>query len=82
MTSENPDGKLGSPTLILKYPVHVGQTWKPNPKNHTFRITFITETVKTPAGTFKNVIEVKSSGWDSVSYYAKNFGLIKASKKE
>ncbi|MFS0634875.1 SH3 domain-containing protein [Mesobacillus foraminis] len=79
--SENHEGKLGSPTILLKYPIYLGQTWKPNPKNHSFTVTSTAKTVKTPAGTFKNVIEVKSTGLDSIYYYAKNIGLIKSIEK-
>lgn len=73
LLSSNPKG---SATIQLKYPLYVGQTWKPNPKNQSFKITALNKTVKTPAGTFKNVIEVKQ-GSIAVYYFAKNIGLIK-----
>ena len=52
LISSNPKD---SPTTQLKYPLYVGQTWKPNPKNQSFKITALNKTVKTPAGTFKTL---------------------------
>lgn len=77
LASEEQDGSIGHPTVMLKYPLYVGQTWKPLQKSGSVKITSMNKSVKTPAGTFKNVIEVKSSQADSVAYYAKNIGMIK-----
>lgn len=61
----------------IKYPVKVGQSWDNGfgEPNYT-RITSISKTVKTPAGTFKNCIEVTDQ-FGYKSYYAKNVGHVK-----
>ena len=61
----------------IKYPVKVGQSWDNGfGEPYYLRITSISKTVKTPAGTFKNCIEVTDQdGYKS--YYAKNVGSVK-----
>ena len=44
-------------------------------------ITSTSKTVKTPAGTFKNCIEVKND-FGYTYYYAKNVGLVQSIYKE
>lgn len=64
----------------LAYPLHVGKSWETSNGgeqaiSHT--IQSINRTVKTKAGTFKNVVEVTDSdGW--TYYYARNVGIIKS----
>ena len=65
--------------IILAYPLKVGANWETWDGNdiHLATVTSMSKTVKTSAGTFKNVVEVKESqGY--TSYYAKNVGLIKS----
>lgn len=64
--------------IDIKYPAMVGQNWDIGYESEgKARITSITKTVKTTAGTFKNCVVVKEdSGY--VSYFAKNIGLVKA----
>jgi uncharacterized protein YraI len=64
--------------IDIEYPVKVGQSWAVGyDEDGKARIISITKTVKTPAGTFKNCIEVKDdSGY--ITYYAKNIGMIKS----
>ncbi|WP_203363380.1 SH3 domain-containing protein [Bacillus sp. REN10] len=61
----------------IAYPLKVGRTWDYSYEGQeTSKITSINGTVTTPAGTFKNVVTVKSSD-GYVSYYAPNVGFIK-----
>lgn len=62
----------------IKYPIKIGQAWNVGFDGEgKARITSITKIVKTPAGTFKNCIEVKDdSGY--ITYYAKGIGLVKS----
>ena len=61
--------------LVLKYPLKVGQSWKNG--SDTLTITSINKSLKTPAKTFKNVVEVKStSSFPSHTYYAPSVGYI------
>lgn len=66
---------------VISYPIKKGKVWydKYN-ENYKYKIIDSKRTVKTKAGTFKNVIVVKgndtkSKGY-SVSYYAPNVGII------
>jgi hypothetical protein len=63
--------------IDIKFPAKVGQRWDIGYEGEgQARITSLKKTVKTPAGTFKNCIEVKEdSGY--ISYYAKNIGEVK-----
>ena len=60
------------------YPIKIGESWLTTNKgmstNH--RATSVSKTVKTPAGTFKNCIEMKTDD-GYTSYYAKNVGYVK-----
>lgn len=66
------DGYL---TLAMKYPVKKNSTWTSYGK--TSKVISTTKTVKTSAGTYKNVKVVTNNGY--TSYYAPNKGLIKQS---
>lgn len=63
--------------LVVKYPVQKNKTWTVN--NSKYKILSTKATVKTSAGTFKNVVKVKSGNY--ISYYAPNKGLIKTEAK-
>ena len=64
-------------TLLLKYPAKVGQTWTDREGHGQYKIVSVSETVTTPAGTFRNVVKV--DGGDNVYiYYAPGVGRIKA----
>ncbi|OIK16298.1 hypothetical protein BIV60_04590 [Bacillus sp. MUM 116] len=67
--------------IEIKYPVKVGQSWDIGYEGDgKARISSMTETVKTPAGTFKNCVVVKEdSGY--TSYFAQNIGLVKTTNK-
>ncbi|MFK2824113.1 SH3 domain-containing protein [Bacillus sp. B190/17] len=58
----------------LVYPLKVGKEWSEWGIKH--KITAMNGTLTTPAGTFKNVVTVKSSD-GYTSYYAQNVGLLK-----
>jgi len=64
------DGYL---SLAVKYGAKKGATWK-GQYGDTSKVISTTATVKTAAGTYKNVTIVKSNG--ESSYYAPNKGLI------
>lgn len=62
----------------IKYPVKLGKQWRSGEQDQVLvRITAVNKTVKVPAGTFKNCIELSHNGIDKY-YYAKNVGLIKS----
>ncbi|USK69184.1 SH3 domain-containing protein [Peribacillus asahii] len=64
----------------IKYPIKVGKSWR-NDGGSTVRISSVSKTIKTPAGTFKNCIEVTydyGDGDGSKFYYAKNVGFVKS----
>ncbi|MFJ7640257.1 SH3 domain-containing protein [Peribacillus sp. NPDC097225] len=65
--------------IALGYPLKVGAKWESWDGSNTYiaKVTSMSKTVKTPAGTFNKVVEVKESD-GSTRYYAKNVGLIKA----
>lgn len=70
----------GYSVLKLVYPLQVGKTWSyvnGNGKKITCTVVALNKTVKTKAGTFQNVVEVKESDGRH-RYYAKNLGLIKS----
>lgn len=63
--------------IDLSYPLKVGKSWTVGYEGEgTSKIIALNGTVKTPAGTFKNVVTVKSSD-GYVSYLAPNVGFIK-----
>ncbi|KXG09076.1 hypothetical protein AT864_02760 [Anoxybacillus sp. P3H1B] len=80
---ENQQGLVideGKYSLRLVYPLKIGKQWSYvnfAGKKITCTITSLNKTVKTKAGTFKNVVEVKESD-GRYRYYAKNLGLIKS----
>lgn len=63
----------------LKYPLKVGKGWK-DPVNilerQTFTVVSLNQTINTKAGTFKNVVEVKTS-FGFTHFYAPNIGIIR-----
>jgi len=60
-------------TLVLKYPLYPGQSWKSDSTIYTVTRTGLT--YRTAVKTFDNVIELKTD--DGVyGYYAANFGFI------
>ena len=68
----------------IEYPIRVGKSWVASDDEEKARIMSINKTVKTPAGTFKNCIEVRYTYYDGdvyTSYYAKNIGFIKTVHK-
>lgn len=64
--------------LVVKYPVKKNKSW--TSEGQKYKILSTTVTVKTSAGTFKNVVKVKSGSY--ISYYAPNKGLIKTMSKK
>ncbi|WP_309087184.1 SH3 domain-containing protein [Domibacillus sp.] len=58
----------------LVYPLKVGKEWVTS--GITYKIISIDGTLKTPAGTFNNVVTTKSS-FGFIDYYAPNVGSIK-----
>lgn len=70
--------KANEQRIILKFPLFIGTKW--NEGNSQVKIVDTAATVKTPAGTFKNCIKLKStsSGNSSVlyQYYAKGVGMV------
>lgn len=66
----------GERSLVIPFPLIVGKSWYSAGEKNI--ITSLTKTVKTPAGTFKNVIEIKNG---SIKYYyARSVALIKVSE--
>ena len=63
--------------LELKYPIKKGQSWYEGASGEGVVITSVSKTVKTPAGVFKNCIEVQTYNGYKM-YYAKNVGFIQA----
>lgn len=62
----------------IDYPVKKGKKWRRGEQGQVnAQISSVNKTVKTPAGTFKNCIEVKHNGRDTY-YYARNVGLVKS----
>ena len=74
-------GWMDSEYLVdMEYPVKVGQSWYIGYEEDNLigRITSVSKTVKTPAGTFKKCIEVKTND-GYTTYYAPNVGFVKGS---
>lgn len=67
----------------LKYPLFEGKRWDnyDESKDTTlYHVVSVDRTIKTPAGTFKNVVEVQSTtGW--TEFYAPRVGVIKTLQK-
>lgn len=74
----------GDSIIQLKYPLSVGQTWTTQGFGGpvTLSITKTNLTVTTEAGTFHNVIEVKTKNYEEYQYYAPNAGIIKGTAIE
>lgn len=63
--------------VAIQYPIEIGSSWDIGYEGDgTAKVTSVSKTVKTPAGTFTNCIEVRSDS-GSKSYYAKNIGFVK-----
>ena len=61
----------------IQYPIKVGKSWEIGYEGEgTAKITSLSKTVKTPAGTFYNCIEINENGF--IVYYAKNIGVVKS----
>jgi hypothetical protein len=78
LEKENQNGLFYGEDKVLAYPVEKGKEW--NVESFTFTIESVNKTVKTPAGTFNNVVEVRTTekgveGY-STTYYAKGVGQI------
>ncbi|WP_054693535.1 hypothetical protein [Syntrophomonas palmitatica] len=65
-------------TIFLQTPIKVGNSWKSDDRNQR-KIVSLKAQVSTPAGEFKNCLQVKISGPDYVvyEYYQQDVGLIK-----
>ncbi|MGG3890052.1 hypothetical protein [Metabacillus fastidiosus] len=75
---ETKDGLYLNDEKILAYPVKKGKTWKSS-GNSTYEIRAVNWTLKTPAGTFKNVVEVRETVKDfgyRTFFYAPGVGSI------
>ena len=78
LEKENQKGLFYGRDKVLAYPVVVGKTW--NIESFTFSIESVNKTIEIPAGTFTNVVEVKTTekgveGY-STTYFAKGVGQI------
>lgn len=61
--------------LNIKLPLKTGSYWRDDLYGIHHRVLSVNKTVKTPAGTFKHVIEIKDSE-NFYYYFAPNVGLI------
>ncbi|KAB7706635.1 hypothetical protein F9802_10590 [Bacillus aerolatus] len=61
--------------LNIKLPLKTGSYWRDDIYGIHHRVLSVNKTVKTPAGTFKHVIEIKDSE-NFYYYFAPNVGLI------
>jgi hypothetical protein len=78
LEKENQKGLFYGQDKVLAYPVEKGRKWEVGP--FTFTIESVDKTVEIPAGTFENVVEVKTiekgvEGY-STTYFAKGVGQI------
>ena len=78
LEKENQKGLFYGMDKVLAYPVEIGKTW--NIESFTFTIEAVNKTIQIPAGTFTNVVEVKTTekgveGY-STTYFAKGVGQI------
>ncbi|WP_078408750.1 hypothetical protein [Priestia abyssalis] len=83
----------GSASMFIQLPLKINQTWgafyqDPEMPDTSYKVTSVTKTIKTPAGTFNNVIEIKkefSGYWEgyteSYIYVAEGVGVIRISSK-
>jgi hypothetical protein len=78
LEKENQKGLFYGDLKVLAYPVEGGKEWSND--MYTFTIESVNETIEIPAGTFKNVVKVKTieKGAEeyTLSYYAKGVGQI------
>ena len=78
LEKENKYGLFYGDLKVLAYPVEVGKSWSVD--TFTFTIESVDKTITVPAGTFKNVVEVKTTTKDideyNLTYYAKGVGQI------
>jgi hypothetical protein len=73
------------PTILLKFPIKSGNTWKND--NQDASIESINEEITVPAGTFKDCIKVKFTHEsalriENIAWYAPGVGLIKYHDKK
>lgn len=78
LEKENKYGLFYAELKVLAYPVEKGKEWSIDP--YTFTIESVDQTITIPAGTFKNVVEVRTTvkgeeGY-TTSYFAKGVGQI------
>lgn len=78
LEKENKYGLFYGELKVLAYPVKKGKEWSIDP--YTFKIESVDKTIKIPTGTFKNVVEVKTTekgteGY-TTTYFAKGIGQI------
>lgn len=61
----------------LSYPLKNGKAWKrwDGSESYSVKVTSMNKIIKTPAGTFKKVVEVKGDD-GYIEYYAKSIGII------
>ncbi|MGG3805204.1 hypothetical protein [Metabacillus fastidiosus] len=79
---ETKDGLYQEVVKIIGYPVKKGKSWKDG--DSTYEIRAVNWTLKTPVGTFKNVVEVRETikGYGYYTFfYAPNVGLILRTSK-
>jgi len=78
LEKENQKGLFYGEDKVLAYPVEKGKKW--TIESFTFSIESVNQTVETPAGTYENVVEVRTTEKDvegySTTYYAKGVGQI------
>ena len=78
LEKENQKGLFYGGLKVLAYPVEVGKEWSND--DFTFTIESVNETIEIPAGTFKNVVKVKTTKKGAeeytLTYYAKGVGQI------
>lgn len=78
LEKENKYGLFYAELKVLAYPVEKGKEWSADP--YTFKIESIDRTITTPAGTYNNVVEVRTTEQGKkgyiTTYYAKGVGQI------
>lgn len=78
LEKENKYGLFYAELKVLAYPVEIGNEWTAD--SYTFTIESVDRTITTSAGTFKDVVEVKTTekgvaGY-TTTYFAKGVGQI------
>lgn len=78
LEKENQKGLFYGKDKVLAYPVEEGKKWNVGP--FTFTIESENKTIETPAGTYKNVVEVRTTEKGAeefnTTYYARGEGQI------